>query len=187
MRDIRRAAARLAAATTGLLTLMCSGRPDANAPVDWLSAVRGAWAGGVSFTYDDRGIPQGFGCGTLSATIEAAPDGQLSGAWTFAGCGSYSGSLAGTITGQTVTLSLTTSQGSNLFQKVSEYGACSDPVTAAPLATGTISTSDYDGTVRLRLQAEASLSFVVDPLPGFASPVCYLTSGVWRWYASRAP
>jgi hypothetical protein len=189
MRDIRRAAARLAGATAGLLTLMCTGCQDSNAPVDWLSAVPGTWSGDLQFIYDDRGwVSYGFACGTLSATIEAAPDGQLSGSWTSTGCGSYSGTLAGTITGQTVTFSLTTSQGFNLFQKVSEYGACiDDPVTAASSATGTISRSDYDGTVSLGLSAEASLSFVADPFPGFSSPVCVITSGAWRWYASRAP
>lgn len=191
MRDIRRAAARLVAATAGLLSLMCTGCQDSHAPppVDWPSAVRGTWSGALQFIYDDRGLVlYGFTCGTLRATIEAALDGQLSGSWTLTGCGSHNGTLAGTITGQTITLTLTTSQGSSLFLEVSEYGACSDtPVTVAQSATGTISKNDSDGTLGLRLQTEASLSFVVDPLPGFVSPFCYLTSGVWRWDASRAP
>jgi len=197
MRDTRRAAARFVAATAGFLTLMCTGGQDSNAPVDWLSAVRGGWTGELSFGYDDGGIPRGFPCGALSATIDAAPDGRLSGSWTLSDrepyygitCGSYSGTLAGVITGQTVTLGLTTSRGSNLFDEVSRYLSCSDAsVTVPPSATGAISKSDYDGTMRLRLQAEASLSFVVDPLPGFASPVCYIVSGgAWRWYAGRAP
>jgi len=187
MHHIRRATAHLATAT--LLALVCTGCQDANAPapVNGPSTVPGVWSGDLWFTYDEHGLTfRAFSCGALRATIEAGPDGQLSGSWTLSGCGSPVGTLAGTITGQAVTLTLTTSGGSNLFQRVSGYDACADsPATAAGSATGTISTSDYDGTPKLSLGAAASLSRVADPLPGLASPVCYDIAGAWRWYASH--
>ncbi len=172
--------------TAGLLAVLCTACRDANAPVDWLSAIPGEWSGRLVFSWAGERDRYAFTCGTLRATIVAAPDGQLSGSWTLSGCGSYAGTLAGTITGQAVTLTLTTSGGSNLFQRVSGYNACSDtPVTVAGSTTGAILTDKYDGTPRLGLEAAASLSFLADPFPGFASPVCYVGSGVWWWYAGH--
>src|SRR2546422_6563267 len=127
MHDIRHAAAHLGTAT--LLALVCTGCQDANAPapINWPSTVPGVWSGDLWFTYDEHGLTfRAFSCGALRATIEAGPDGQLSGSWTLSGCGSHVGTLAGTITGQAVTLTLTTSGGSNLFQRVWEYDACAD-------------------------------------------------------------
>jgi len=180
-------------ATAGLLALACAGCQDANAPapVDGLSAIPGVWSADLRFTYDERGLTfYAFSCGALRTTIEAGPDGQLSGSWTLAGCGHPAGMLAGMITGQAITVTLTTSGGSNLFQWVSnyseDYGCADSPATAAGSATGIISRSDYDGTLRLSLGAAASMTRLADPLPGLASPVCYGISGAWRWYASPA-
>src|SRR5436309_14462402 len=142
-------------ATATLLALVCIGCQDANAPapVNGPSTVPGVWSGDLWFTYDEHGLTfRAFSCGALRATIEAGPDGQLSGSWTLSGCGSPVGTLAGTITGQAVTLTLTTSGGSNLFEWVSDYYGCSDSLVTPPgSATGAISTREYDSTPILKL------------------------------------
>jgi hypothetical protein len=185
MRDTRRAAARFVAATAGFLTLMCTGCQDSNGPVDWLSAVRGAWTGELRarLVHQPSDIAGGYGCGALSVTIEAASDGQLSGSWTLAGsqlfyCPASSGTLAGLITGQTVTLSLTTSGGSNLFLELSNLLSCGGPVTAAQSVTGTI--SGEGRAVWLDLHADAHLGFWAR-IDLFSSE-CLPGSGAWLWH-----
>ena len=196
MRDIRHGTARLVAATTGLLTLLFAACRDSTGPVDWLSEVRGSWTGGlvVSLVDGHSGFSRGIRCGELSATIEGAPDGQLSGSWTLAApsvfdkCGGfpYSGTLTGVITGQTVTLNLATSYGSNLFLTVSRFLNCYDAqVTAAPSATGTIE-SHEDGRW-LSLRADAQLGFWVLTDLWALQETCFPGSGAWHWLASRAP
>src|SRR5437764_13698079 len=112
-------------ATATLLALVCIGCQDANAPapVNGPSTVPGVWSGDLWFTYDEHGLTfRAFSCGALRATIEAGPDGQVSGSWTLSGCGSPVGTLAGRITGQAVTVTLSTSVRSNLCAWVSDYG-----------------------------------------------------------------
>jgi len=156
--------------TTALLFVALAGgcHGDPAAPVDWSSSLSGSWggdlAGGVVETWGGLGPPGTavWGCGRMEAVLSVAPGGEIAGTWglSSSSCGSYAGTVQGSLVRDVVRLRFITSTGQNLFQEVARRVSC-DPgsALAADEAIGNVF-SDTGGSRHLTLDAPVALDFV---------------------------
>jgi hypothetical protein len=119
--------------------------------------------------------------------LNAAPDGEITGTWTLpmGSCGSYAGTLRGSVANDFVILSFMTSTGTNLFLELARQASCyRAEVAAADNATGPVVT-EPGGVRRLSLSASASLYFV--DYDFYGNPVCVPGHGDFAWAAVPYP
>jgi len=178
--------------TTALLVMaLAGGCHDLTAPPDWSSSVAGSWVAqiGVHVYLAWPASPAGGGadCGQLEAVLKVAPSGEITGTWELPGgsCGSYAGTLLGTLARDVVNLQFTTSTGRNLFLELARRASCA-PLEAAAgdVAAGTVFT-DVGGR-HLALSVPVSLHlWWQDPDPFFPLPLmCVPGEGNFQWGAA---
>ena len=177
--------------TTALLVVAPAGgcHGDPAAPVDWSSSLAGSWGGdlggSVVETWSGLGPPGTavWGCGRMDAVLSVAPGGEIAGTWglSSSSCGSFAGTVQGSLVGDLVSLRFITSTGQNLFQEVARGVSC-NPVSAlaADEATGKVF-SDTAGNRHLTLDAPVSLDFVAFTI-GLGA-FCVWGQGAFGWRA----
>jgi hypothetical protein len=180
--------------TTALLLMALAGgcHADPAAPPDWSRLLAGSWVAQIGAQVDLAWpawpAEGGADCGPLEAVLNVAPSGEITGTWALpnGSCGSYAGTLGGTLARDVVNLWFTTSMGSNLFLELARRASCAPlEVAAGELAAGSVFT-DMGGGRHLTLSVPVSLYLVwQDPDPFFPlPPLCVRGEGNFQWGAA---
>ena len=179
--------------TTALLFVALAGGCHADpASPDWSSSLAGSWVGhiGVHVSTSFFGTEGGADCGQLEAVLNVARGGEITGTWALpsghGSCGSYAGTLQGSLARDFVTLRFTTSTGSNLFLELAHRVGGYVDVAAGEVAVGHVFSVPGGQPLNLELAAPVSLPFVDCEPFGFCVGVPGAGYIVWRAVPSQS-